>query len=274
MKPFFSIVIPTLNEERFLPLILSDLKRQREQNFEIIIVDGTSEDKTKQIAKEFSEDLILTFTQVKKRNVSYQRNLGAQKAKGGYLIFLDADSRISSSFTKKLYVYIFRTKGLVFLPAIAPEEVNSQTKVVFNFTNFIVEMSQGIGRPFSSGGSMVFERNFFGLVGGFPEDVYMSEDHQIIQRAYKYGVKARFMRNIKVKMSMRRMKKEGELKVLYKYLLTAAQFLIKGKIDKKIIEYQMGGHFYLQKEKNKSVEDRAQEYLNEAKRFFRKIFYQ
>ena len=52
------------------------------------------------------------------------------------------------------------------------------------------------------------------------------------------------------------------------------KYLIKGKIDKKIIEYQMGGHFYLQKEKNKSVEDKAQEYLNEAKRFFRKIFYQ
>lgn len=274
MKPFFSIVIPTLNEERFLPLILSDLRRQKDQNFETIIVDGTSVDKTKQIAHAFSKEFTLTYIQVSKRNVSYQRNLGAQKAKGGYLIFLDADSRISPTFTKKLYSYILRTKGLVFLPAIAPEEVNSQTKVVFNFTNFMVEMSQSIGRPFSSGGSMVFERNFFGLVGGFPEDVYMSEDHQIIQRAYKYGVKARFMRSIKVKVSMRRMKKEGELKVLYKYLLTAAQFLIKGKIDKKIIEYQMGGHFYLQKEKNKSVEDKAQEYLNEAKRFFKKIFYQ
>ena len=152
-------------------------------------------------------------------------------------------------FTKKLRLYIFRTKGLIFLPAIAPDEINSQTKVVFNFINFIVEMSQSIGKPFSSGGSMIFERNFFDLIGGFPEDVYMSEDHQLIQKAFKYGVKARFMRGVKVKVSMRRMKKKESLRSLYKYLLTAAQFLIKGKIDKKIIEYQMGGHFYLQKEK-------------------------
>ncbi len=274
MKPFFSIIIPTLNEEHFLPLLLSDLERQKDKNFEIIIIDGASVDKTREIAKEFSKRLSLTIHEVNKHNVSFQRNIGAKKAKGAYIIFLDADSCISPFFTKKLRLYIFRTKGLIFLPAIAPDEINSQTKVVFNFINFIVEMSQSIGKPFSSGGSMIFERNFFDLIGGFPEDVYMSEDHQLIQKAFKYGVKARFMRGVKVKVSMRRMKKEGELKVLYKYLLTAAQFLIKGKIDKKIIEYQMGGHFYLQKEKNKSVEDKAQEYLNEAKRFFRKIFYQ
>ncbi|MBI4973382.1 glycosyltransferase [Candidatus Roizmanbacteria bacterium] len=274
MKPFFSIIVPTLNEEHFLPLLLSDLERQKEKNFEVIIIDGASADKTEEIAKEFSKKLELSFFQVKKRNVSFQRNLGAQKSNGAFMVFLDADSSVSPYFTKKLHSYILRTKGLVFLPAIAPDEVNSQTKVVFNFTNFIVEMSQSIGRPFSSGGSMIFERNFFHFIGGFPENVFMSEDHQIIQKAYKHGVKARFMRGIKVKMSMRRMKKEGELKLLYKYVLTAAQYLIKGKIDKKIIEYQMGGHFYLQKEKNKSVEDKAQEYLNEAKRFFRKIFLQ
>ena len=274
MKPFFSIIIPTLNEEHFLPLILSDLVRQKEQNFEVIIIDGTSIDRTKQIAQEFSKKITLAFYQVKKHNVSFQRNLGAQKARSAFVVFLDADASVSSYFTKKLHSYILRTKGLVFLPALASDEMNSQTKVVFNFTNFIVEMSQSIGRPFSSGGSMIFERNFFHFIGGFPENVFMSEDHQIIQKAFKHGVRARFMRGIKVKMSMRRMKKEGELKLLYKYVLTAAQYLIKGKIDRKIIEYQMGGHFYLQKEKNKSVEDKAQEYLNEAKRFFRSIFYQ
>lgn len=274
MKPFFSIIIPTLNEEHFLPLILSDLDRQKDKNFEVIIIDGASVDKTRDIANEFSKKLELTFYQVGKRNVSLQRNVGAQKSKGTFMVFLDADASISPYFTKKLHSYILLTKGLVFLPAMAPDEVNSQTKVVFNFTNFIIEMSQSIGRPFSSGGSMVFERNFFHFIGGFPENVYMSEDHQIIQKAYRYGVKARFMRGIKIKMSMRRMKKEGELKLFYKYVLTAAQYLIKGKIDKNIIEYQMGGHFYLQKEKDKSVEDKAQEYLNEAKRFFRTIFRQ
>src|SRR3989338_8746482 len=146
MKPFFSIIVPTLNEEHFLPLILSDLERQKEKNFEIIIIDGASTDKTRDIANGFSKKLELTFFQVKKHNVSFQRNLGAQKAKGTFVVFLDADASVSPYFTKKLHSYILRTKGLVFLPALAPDEMNSQTKVVFNFTNFIVEMSQSIGR--------------------------------------------------------------------------------------------------------------------------------
>ncbi len=274
MKPFFSVVIPTLNEEQFLPLILRDLVRQKEHDFEVVIVDGMSEDKTKQIAHEFSQSLDIRFFEVEKRNVSLQRNKGATEARGEYIIFLDADARIFTAFIKKLHIFIHKNKGLVFVPAIAPDEINSQTKVVFNFANFIIEMSQGVGRPFSSGGSMIFEKHFFHLIGGFSDKVYMSEDHQIIQTAYKYGVRARFMRNIKVKMSLRRMKKQGELKLFYQYLLTAAQYLLKGKIDRKIIEYQMGGHVYLQKTKEQPLEERIQEYLLEAKRFFKTIFLQ
>lgn len=272
MKPFFSIVIPTLNEERYLPFILTDLVKQKQKNFEVIIVDGTSEDKTCLIAKSFSQSYPVRIVTVEKRNVSYQRNTGAQNAQGNFVIFFDADARISPAFTKKLDQFVRRHKGLVFIPAIVPDEMNSQTKVVFNFANFIVELSQGIGRPFSSGGSMVFEKNFFLLIGGFSEKVFMSEDHQIIQEAFKYGVHARFMRDIKVKMSMRRMRKEGRAKLYYKYLLTAAQYLIKGKIDKKTIEYQMGGHFYLQKDPNKSIEKHLQEYVTEAKRFLKTVF--
>lgn len=274
MAPYFSIVIPTLNEERCLPSILSDLVKQKIQNFEVIIVDGSSEDNTRAVAHSFESSYPLRVSIVKKRNVSHQRNFGAREACGKYVIFFDADARVTSAFTKKLERHVEKHKGLVYIPAITPDELNSQTKVVFNFANFIVELSQGIGRPFSTGGSMIFEKNFFLLIGGFSESVYMSEDHQIIQQAFKYGVHARFMRDVKVKMSLRRMKKEGKLKLFYQYLLTAAQYLIKGKIDKKIIEYQMGGHFYLQKGSDKSMEEKLQEYVVEAKRFLKTVFLQ
>lgn len=272
MAPFFSIVIPTLNEERYLPFILTDLSRQKVKNFEVIIIDGASEDRTCAIAESFAKYFPLRIIPVKKRNVSYQRNTGAEQATGRYVIFFDADARITAAFTKKLDRFVNRHRGLVFIPAIAPDEVNAQTKVVFNLTNIVVELSQGIGRPFSSGGSMIFERNFFRLIGGFSEKVYMSEDHQIIQEAFKYGVHARFMRDIKVKMSLRRMKKEGKAKLYYQYLLTAAQYLIRGKIDRKIIEYQMGGHLYLQKNSGKSMEKQLKEYMNEARRFLKTVF--
>jgi glycosyltransferase involved in cell wall biosynthesis len=44
-SPFISIIIPTLNEEKYLPKLLTDFKKQKNKNFEIVIVDGHSEDK-------------------------------------------------------------------------------------------------------------------------------------------------------------------------------------------------------------------------------------
>jgi glycosyltransferase involved in cell wall biosynthesis len=271
MVPFFTIVIPTLNEELTLPFILKDLARQKEKNFEVVIVDGSSEDGTEKIARSFSSQFPIRFLTVKKRNVSYQRNTGARHAYGTFVIFFDADARISTAFTKKLYLFINKHRGLVYIPAILPDEMNSQTKVIFNLANFVVDISQSIGRPFSSGGSMIFEKHFFLHIGGFAENVYMSEDHQMIQTAFKYGVHARFMRDIKVKMSLRRMRKQGQLKLFFQYILTAAQYIIKGKIDTKTIEYQMGGQFYLKKDPNMSVEERLQAYIDEAKRFFKTV---
>ena len=51
-----SIVIPTLNEEKALPNLLGDLSRQTSDNFEIIVSDGNSDDKTLEIAKRYGED--------------------------------------------------------------------------------------------------------------------------------------------------------------------------------------------------------------------------
>jgi glycosyltransferase involved in cell wall biosynthesis len=54
MQPFFSIVVPTLNEELFLPYLLKDLQNQKEKNFEVIVVDSYSEDKTKFVVRNWN----------------------------------------------------------------------------------------------------------------------------------------------------------------------------------------------------------------------------
>lgn len=162
MKTFFSIVIPTLNEEAYLPKILESLLSQKEKNFEVIIVDARSEDKTQEVALGFSGKIPIDFYEVQKRNVSFQRNYGASKAKGKYVIFLDADAGITSIFTKNAKKMIIQKKGLVFIPYVMPDEDSKlDVEIAFNFVNFLIDMSQNIGKPLSSGGSMIFERDFF-----------------------------------------------------------------------------------------------------------------
>ncbi len=244
MTPFFSIIIPTLNEELFIPSLLNDLQNQKLKNFEIIIIDAKSKDKTKKVVKEYNKKLNLHFYQTSKKNVSNQKNYGAKKAKGKYLLFIDADHRIGKFFIKKLFNVISKKKDLIFIPAIIPEEKSSQTNIAYQVINYLVDMSQNTNKPLSSGGCMIFERHFFYHIGGFDENLFISEDHNIIQRSRKYGVKAVFLSNIKRIDSFRRINKEGKLKSLYKVSVGVLHTLFKGDIRKKIFDYEMGGHLY------------------------------
>lgn len=84
-----SIIIPTLNEEVLLPVLLCSVARQGIEH-EIILVDGGSSDATVKIAKEFSCKILNSA----KANRAFQMNLGAKAATGEILLFLHADTRL------------------------------------------------------------------------------------------------------------------------------------------------------------------------------------
>lgn len=265
---FFSIVIPTLNEADYLPKILSDLVQQRQRNFEVIVVDANSNDHTVEKALVFSKNLPLEVYCVKKRNVSYQRNYGANKAHGEYLIFLDADTRINTTFTRNLYMNIREKKGHIFLPTLTAEERSAKNTVLFKLINFVVELSQSLNKPLSSGGCIFISHFLFLKINGFNEDLYVGEDHNLVQKARKIGHRARILKDVNVVFNMRRIKKEGEVTVLYKYLLATAYMLVNGEITDKIFMYEMGGDRY--KELNLSGKENVKKDAVKLKELFRK----
>ena len=99
--PNLSIIIPTLNEAIHLPLLLADLNAWP-YNCELIIVDGGSVDLTISIAQIQGLDVIKS----PKKNRGYQLRTGASIAKGDWLLFLHADSRLSQRWGKSLYAII------------------------------------------------------------------------------------------------------------------------------------------------------------------------
>jgi glycosyltransferase involved in cell wall biosynthesis len=264
MKPFFSIIIPTLNEEDLLPRLLEDIKKQKENDYEVIVVDGSSVDNTKKIALDYKKK----YYQLKVNNVSTQRNFGAKKANGRYLVFLDADIRIKKNFLKNIAKNIKEKKGLIFIPYMIPEKGNEEYKPIFDLSNMFVEFSQNLSKKISMGGSMIIESYLFRLIGGFNEKLRMSEDHEIIQRAHDWGVNPKFMKNVHITFCLRRMKKEGQLRLVYKYLLTTAHRLFVGEMNKKIFEYEMGGQAYKdEKYKRKGLDY----YIHEIDKLFNKV---
>lgn len=244
MKPFFSIVIPTLNEEDYLPKLLTDLTKQTQKDFEVIVADGYSKDSTKKVTGKFKNELDIKFYQTKLKNVSAQRNFGAYKTRGQYIVFLDADIGLKPSFIKKLNIFIKKYKGLVIIPYLTSEKGDKEYQPLFDISNLLVEFSQNMTKKFSLSGSMIIEKYFFEVIGGFNNKLFTAEDHELIQRASRWGVTPKFMRDNKLTFSLRRWKKEGNLKVIYKYFLTTAYRLFGGEIKNKIIEYKMGGAEY------------------------------
>ena len=93
-----SVIIPTLNEERYIEDCLKSLKKQSFKNYEIIVSDGLSTDNTVKIAKKYTKNVISS----KNKGIGDGRNKGAKIAKGEILLFLDADSTIAPNLLGKL----------------------------------------------------------------------------------------------------------------------------------------------------------------------------
>jgi tetratricopeptide (TPR) repeat protein len=88
LSPKISIVIRTLNEEKFLEQTLTAISKQNEISWEVILIDSGSEDKTIEIAKRFP----ITIVSIQKESFHYAKtlNLGAKLARGGIVVNLSA----------------------------------------------------------------------------------------------------------------------------------------------------------------------------------------
>src|SRR3989338_3924195 len=91
MKELVSVIVTTRNEERNIERFWKSIKSQSYKNIECITIDNKSRDKTKEIAKKYSK----VYDKGPER--SAQRNFGARKAKGKYVLFLDADMELTKN---------------------------------------------------------------------------------------------------------------------------------------------------------------------------------
>jgi glycosyltransferase involved in cell wall biosynthesis len=108
---FVSIIIPTYNEEKDIGECLSSLNGQSYKNFEIIVVDDGSTDKTKEIIKELhKKDKRVILIEGEHKGPGFSRNLGAKNAKGEILAFVDADMTFDKDYIKHLIKPILEDK--------------------------------------------------------------------------------------------------------------------------------------------------------------------
>jgi len=94
----FTVIIPTLNEGAVIETTLQHIKRQKTRaSFEIVVVDGGSEDNTREIAQRYARVL-----NARKKDKAYQLNYAAAHTDSKYLIFLDADTLIPENYIERI----------------------------------------------------------------------------------------------------------------------------------------------------------------------------
>ena len=96
--PLFSIIIPLYNCEKFIEICLLSVLNQNFNNYEIIIINDCSKDRSLKICTKYKKKYpkIKIINQKTNKGVSSSRNLGIKSSNGEYIIFLDSDDYLEN----------------------------------------------------------------------------------------------------------------------------------------------------------------------------------
>lgn len=253
-KPLFSVIIPALNEEKFLPTLLDSLVSQTKKNFEVIVVDGKSKDQTVKVARSFRTKLPrLKVIISPKSSVPYQRNLGAKYAKGEWLVFADADGKFLPYFFDSSKAFIDTEKPSVFFPWFMPDSLVSGDALFTLLSNIVLEMSIVVKRQTAPGPITIVSRKAYDAVLGYSEDHAIFEDFDFGLRLYKAGFHMLILRETLFVYSLRRYRNEGKLKVMQQYAKGAIVGLFTKTALKRMPGYIMGGQQYGKRKRTKQT---------------------
>ena len=122
--PYFSVVIPVYNKEKFVAKTLKSVLDQTFTDFEIIIVNDGSTDKSEVKILEFKDSRIQYYSK-KNEGVAVARNFGIEKATSDYICFIDADDIWFPNFLETMHRFISEfPEQKVFATAIEIETKN------------------------------------------------------------------------------------------------------------------------------------------------------
>ena len=172
-----SIIIITKNEEKYLPKLLDSIKAQKVNfDYEIIVSDAFSEDKTLEIAKKYGCKI------TEGGLPSKWRNNGANIANWEWLLFLDADTIVPEWALQIWIDKLEMKKADVWIPyaKLRKDEKNLLADLFFRTTFFSYNFTW-----WAFGCGIFVKKKFFKKVNGFDESIYLAEDIDFVKRIVK-----------------------------------------------------------------------------------------
>jgi glycosyltransferase involved in cell wall biosynthesis len=182
-SPDYSIVIPAYNEEELLPATLSSLRRAMAEiethRGEIVVTDNDSDDRTAEIARDGGA--LVVFEE--HRQIARSRNVGGFHASGRYLIFLDADTLITSAVLRRTLEVLDSGSVCGGGTEVAMElRTDAWMKAGFQFVMKVLRLCN-----WAAGAYVFCRREAFIDVGGFDERYYAAEEIHFCRAIKRWG---------------------------------------------------------------------------------------
>ena len=178
-EPLVSIVIPTLNSEKTLPLTLESIKKQTYKNIEVIVVDSYSRDNTVKIAKKYGARVIQIYGERARA-----KNEGLRSSKGKYVLFIDSDMELTPRVVEEC-VEVAETGPNVVGVVIPEKSVGTSYWVKVRDFERSFYAKTFVESP------RFFRRDVALQVGGFDEDIVFYEEATLPIKLEKLGYNVR-----------------------------------------------------------------------------------
>lgn len=254
----FSIIIPTYNEEEYLPVLLDSIKEQDFDDYEIIVADANSTDKTREIAKEYG------CIVVDGGLPAVGRNNGAKIAKGDYLLFLDSDLQLTEDYLRDV-LYEFRMERLgIAITQMKPMSNKVEDKLFHDFANYFMIGVEKI-KPHGAGCyGIIARKELHDKCGGYDESLTFGEDTDYIERLAKKEP-FKVLRNAKIGVSTRRLEEEGIETLIKQYGRSTVNDFLGKRTNADELDYNFDhGHEKITKTRLSQLEKRVEQ-INEIK---------
>ncbi len=205
-----SIIIPTYNEEEYLPKLLESIKMQDFTDYEVIVADANSKDNTRKIATDYGAKVVDGGLP------GVGRNAGARVAKGDLLLFLDSDLELTPNYINNV-IEEFEEKNLgIAITQMTPLSEKKKDKILHDLANWFMISVENI-KPHGAGCyGMISKRSLHEKCNGFDENLDFGEDTDYIERLAELE-EFKVLRNAKVGVSTRRLEEEGLYTLLKQY---------------------------------------------------------
>jgi len=222
-----SVVVPAFNEEKYIEKLLVSLCNQTisREDYEIIIVDGGSTDRTVEICRKYADKIIVQETPT----VGGARNDGVKHADAELIFTTDADCIVASNTLERI-ISIFNSHPEVVMVygIVTPLEKRFRYAFLLELNNAFVKILYRFRIYLSIGSSIAFRKKYFKWVKGFPT-VGAGDDYGFSFRMRRVG-EVKLDEGLRVYFSMRRYEKYGFARSFYEWLYNVFSELLKRRI--------------------------------------------